>query len=163
MIRRGSPYKQSKYDYIFFCAASTANQKLNRPDGFPVRNDEGLVLIGLSVCWGARDAYYISLQEEQSKGTYTMLANYSFFYIKPIIHPSGLSSSLAPPPLDDDLAVTERLEQVKVCLGGQPAGNKVHDVVAYDIIRVYKRLVLSCGISLEGNCEDPMVRRPEKM
>ncbi|KAF6733844.1 DNA polymerase theta [Oryzias melastigma] len=116
--------------------ASTANQKLNRPDGFPVRNDEGLVLIGLSVCWGARDAYYISLQEEQSK---------------------GLSSSLAPPPLDDDLAVTERLEQVKVCLGGQPAGNKVHDVVAYDIIRVYKRLVLSCGISLEGNCEDPMV------
>ncbi|XP_023812203.2 DNA polymerase theta isoform X3 [Oryzias latipes] len=112
------------------------NLKPNGPDGFPVRNNEGLVLIGLSVCWGARDAYYISLQEEQSK---------------------GLSSSLAPPPLDDDLVVTERLKQVKECLGGQSVDNKVHEVVAYDIIQVYKTLVLSCGISLEGNCEDPKV------
>ncbi len=30
-------------------------------------------------------------------------------------------------------------------------------VVTYDIIQVYKMLVLSCGISLEGNCEDPKV------
>lgn len=81
-----------------------------------------------------------------------------YFYIKPIKYPSGLSSSLAPPPLDDDLVVTERLKQVKECLGGQSVDNKVHEVVAYDIIQVYKTLVLSCGISLEGNCEDPKVR-----
>lgn len=51
------------------CAASAAHQKLNRADGFPVRDSDGLVIIGLSVCWEARDAYYISLQKEQSKGT----------------------------------------------------------------------------------------------
>uniref|UniRef100_A0A3Q2DDF4 DNA polymerase theta n=1 Tax=Cyprinodon variegatus TaxID=28743 RepID=A0A3Q2DDF4_CYPVA len=111
--------------------ASAALQKL---DGFPVRDEEDLTLIGLSVCWGARDAYYISLQQDQS-----------------------LSSSLAPPPLDDALPVSKRLEQVKACLGGQPTGVERPVVSVYDIIKVYKRLVLSCGISLEGNCEDPKV------
>lgn len=53
------------------CAAPAARQKLNRTDGFPVRDSDGLVLIGLSVCWGARDSYYISLQQEQSKGINT--------------------------------------------------------------------------------------------
>lgn len=52
-----------------FCVASAAHQKLHGVDGFPVRDSDGLVLIGLSVCWGARDAYYVSLQQEQSKGT----------------------------------------------------------------------------------------------
>uniref|UniRef100_A0A4W6BJP4 DNA polymerase theta n=1 Tax=Lates calcarifer TaxID=8187 RepID=A0A4W6BJP4_LATCA len=111
-----------------------ARQKLNRTDGFPVRDSDGLVLIGLSVCWGARDSYYISLQQEQS-----------------------LSSSLAPPPLDDDLPVSERLGQVRSCLSRPSAGLRGGVVVTYDIIQVYKTLVLSCGISLAGNCEDPKV------
>ncbi|XP_029000696.1 DNA polymerase theta [Betta splendens] len=100
-------------------------------DGFPVKDSDGLVIIGLSVCWGARDAYYISLQKEQSK---------------------GLSSSLAPPPLDHELPVSERLERVKSRLSSPSAV-----VVTYDIIHVYKTLVLSCGVSLEGKCEDPKV------
>ncbi|XP_026215033.1 DNA polymerase theta isoform X2 [Anabas testudineus] len=115
---------------------SAAHQNPNRADGFPVRDSDGLVIIGLSVCWGARDAYYISLQKEQNK---------------------GLSSSLAPPPLDDDLPVNERLEQVKTCLSRPSAGHRGGVVITYDIIQVYKRLVLGCGISLEGNCEDPKV------
>ncbi|KAA8594854.1 DNA polymerase theta isoform X1 [Etheostoma spectabile] len=116
--------------------ASATNQELHRANGFPVGDSDGLVLIGLSVCWGARDAYYISLQQEQSK---------------------GLSSSLAPPPLDDDLPVSERLRLVKTCLSGPAAGHRGGVVVTYDIIQVYKMLVLSCSISLEGNCEDPKV------
>ncbi|XP_073323446.1 DNA polymerase theta [Pagrus major] len=116
--------------------ASARHQKLQRVDGFPVRDSDGLVLIGLSVCWGARDAYYVSLQQEQSE---------------------GLSSSLAPPPLDDDLPVSERLTQVKTCLSRSSAGHGGGVVVTYDIIQVYKMLVLSCGVSLEGNCEDPKV------
>uniref|UniRef100_A0A3P8TUU5 DNA polymerase theta n=1 Tax=Amphiprion percula TaxID=161767 RepID=A0A3P8TUU5_AMPPE len=113
---------------------SVSAARQNTANGFPVRNSEGLVLIGLSVCWGARDAYYISLEQEQS-----------------------LSSSLAPPPLDEDLPVSERLQQMKSCLIRQSAGRGVHVVVTYDIIQVYKTLVLSCGISLEGDCEDPKV------
>jgi len=76
---------------------------------------------------------------------------------------SGLSASLAPPALDEDLPVNERLEQVKVCLSRQSAGQEVRVVVAYDIIKVYKTLVLSCGISLEGRCEDPKVRKLNHM
>ncbi|XP_028300327.1 DNA polymerase theta isoform X2 [Gouania willdenowi] len=112
------------------------HQKLNTADGFPIRHSDGLVLIGLCVCWGGRDAYYISMQEEQSK---------------------GLSSSLAPPPLDSDLPVSDRLEQLRSCISRHPAGHEPCVVVTYDIIQVYKTLVLSCGLSLEGNCEDPKV------
>ncbi|XP_037326928.2 DNA polymerase theta [Pungitius pungitius] len=111
--------------------ASAAQPKPRGEDGFPVRDSDGLVLIGLSVCWGARDAYYVSLQQEQSK---------------------GLSSSLAPPPLDHNVTVSERLREANGCLTA-PATV----VVAYDIIEVYKRLVLSCGVSLEGSSEDPKV------
>ena len=46
---------------------------------------------------------------------------------------------------------------MKACLNrplvSQPAGV----VITYDIIHVYKTLVLSCGVSLEGSCEDPKV------
>ncbi|XP_010780168.1 DNA polymerase theta-like, partial [Notothenia coriiceps] len=114
--------------------ASAANQRLHRDDGFPIIDRDGQVLIGLSVCWGARDAYYVSLQQEQSK---------------------GLSASLAPPPLDDDLPVSERLQQVKAGLSRTPTAPTGGVVVTWDIIQVYKTLVMSCGISLEGNCEDP--------
>ncbi|XP_029353156.1 DNA polymerase theta [Echeneis naucrates] len=113
-----------------------AHQKLNQTDGFPVRDSDGLVLIGLSVCWGARDAYYISLQQDQSK---------------------GLSLSLAPPPLDDNLPVSKRLERVQACLSRSLRGPKQGAIVTYDIIQVYKTLVLGCGISLKGSCEDPKV------
>uniref|UniRef100_A0A672JB02 DNA polymerase theta n=1 Tax=Salarias fasciatus TaxID=181472 RepID=A0A672JB02_SALFA len=109
-------------------------QKLNTANGFPVRGREDVVLIGLSVCWGARDAYYVSLQEEQS-----------------------LSASLAPPPLDVSLPVSERLQQAKACLSRQSGDGAMRVLVAHDIIQVYKTLVLSCGISLDGNCEDPKV------
>uniref|UniRef100_A0A665WQY9 DNA-directed DNA polymerase n=1 Tax=Echeneis naucrates TaxID=173247 RepID=A0A665WQY9_ECHNA len=111
-----------------------AHQKLNQTDGFPVRDSDGLVLIGLSVCWGARDAYYISLQQDQS-----------------------LSLSLAPPPLDDNLPVSKRLERVQACLSRSLRGPKQGAIVTYDIIQVYKTLVLGCGISLKGSCEDPKV------
>lgn len=144
---------------------SAAHQKLHRVDGFPVRDSDGLVLIGLSVCWGARDAYYISLQQEQSGGKDTHTCMYAQAHSKSVslssaclIYPSGLSSSLAPPPLDDDLPVSERLGQVRTCLSRPSAGHRGSVVATFDIIQVYKTLVLSCGISLDGNCEDPKVR-----
>ncbi|XP_054633899.1 DNA polymerase theta isoform X2 [Dunckerocampus dactyliophorus] len=110
------------------------HQKLHGADGFPVRGSDGSVLIGLSICWGARDAYYISFQREQSQ---------------------GLSLSLAPPALDESLSVGERLEHVKGRLSRPSAKGSV--VVTYDIIQAYKMLVLSCDVSLEENCEDPKV------
>ncbi|KAM9792728.1 DNA polymerase theta [Neosynchiropus ocellatus] len=116
--------------------AAKVRQVLHRADGFPIRSSDGSVLVGLSVCWGARDAYFVSLQEEQSK---------------------GLSSSLAPPALDEDLSVSERLEKVKSCLSRTPSSPADGVVITYDIIKVYKTLILSCGISLEGQCEDPKV------
>lgn len=89
---------------------------------------------------------------------YAQAHSNSVSLVQPVCHPSGLSSSLAPPPLDDDLPVSERLVQVKTCLSQPLASHKRCVVVTYDIIQVYKVLILSCGISLEGNCEDPKVR-----
>lgn len=33
-------------------------------DGFVVKEHGNLVVTGISVCWGEKDAYYLSLQEE---------------------------------------------------------------------------------------------------
>ncbi|XP_072319917.1 DNA polymerase theta [Eucyclogobius newberryi] len=115
---------------------TSAPHEPSHANGFPVRNSEGHVLMGLSVCWGARDAFYISLQREQSQ---------------------GLSSSLAPPALDEALTVSERLEQVKLCLEMASNGSRRRTAIVYDVIEVYKTLILSCGVSVEMNCEDPKV------
>lgn len=56
------------------------------------------------------------------------------------------------------MGVEERLGQVKACLGRSRADRPGRALVSYDIIQVYKLLVLSCGITLEGSCEDPKVR-----
>lgn len=37
-----------------------------RKDGFLLKGYEDLVVIGMSVCWGAKDAYFVSLQQELS-------------------------------------------------------------------------------------------------
>ncbi|XP_055086890.1 DNA polymerase theta [Periophthalmus magnuspinnatus] len=115
---------------------TAAPHKSSLENGFPIRNSEGHVLMGLSVCWGAKDAFYISFQREQGQ---------------------GLSSSLAPPALDEALTVTERLKQVKLCLETISDTSRRSTAIVYDVIEVYKTLVLSCGVSLEMNCEDPKV------
>ncbi|XP_064208196.1 DNA polymerase theta isoform X1 [Anguilla rostrata] len=106
-------------------------------DGFPVKGNEVLILTGMSVCWGGKDAYYVSLLREQ-----------------PI---RDVSASLAPPPLDESLSVEERLKQVQACLRRGNLSPAEGAVVAYDFIQLYKTLLLACGLSLEGNFEDPKV------
>ncbi|EDK97954.1 polymerase (DNA directed), theta, isoform CRA_d, partial [Mus musculus] len=103
--------------------------------GFPVRGCDGAVVVGLAVCWGAKDAYYLSLQKEQKQ--------------------SEISPSLAPPPLDATLTVKERMECLQSCL--QKKSDRERSVVTYDFIQTYKVLLLSCGISLEPSYEDPKV------
>ncbi|XP_074070716.1 DNA polymerase theta isoform X2 [Macrotis lagotis] len=104
-------------------------------DGIPVKGQEDILLVGLAVCWGERDAYYLSLQQEGNH--------------------SEISASLAPPSLDPNLTVNERLWQLQSCL--QQVSVKDHSVIIYNFIQNYKILLLSCGISLTGNFEDPKV------
>ncbi|XP_068926104.1 DNA polymerase theta [Petaurus breviceps papuanus] len=104
-------------------------------DGFPVKGHEDILLVGLAVCWGERDAYYLSLQQEEN--------------------PSEISASLAPPSLDPNLTVNERLWQLQACL--QQDSVKERSVIIYNFIQNYKILLLSCGISLTGSFEDPKV------
>uniref|UniRef100_UPI001EAECB0C DNA polymerase theta-like n=1 Tax=Oncorhynchus gorbuscha TaxID=8017 RepID=UPI001EAECB0C len=104
--------------------------------GLPRCSSGGVVLTGLAVCWGGTDCYYISLLQQQS---------------------TEMSSSLAPPPLAADLPVGERVEQMRACLSKSLADGAGGVVMTYDIIQVYKTLVLSYGISLEGPCEDMKV------
>uniref|UniRef100_A0A4X2K4M7 DNA polymerase theta n=2 Tax=Vombatus ursinus TaxID=29139 RepID=A0A4X2K4M7_VOMUR len=104
-------------------------------DGFPVKGHEDILLVGLAVCWGERDAYYLSLQQEENH--------------------SEISASLAPPSLDPNLTVNERLWQIQACL--QQISMKEGSVIIYNFIQNYKILLLSCGISLAGSFEDPKV------
>ncbi|KAL6029950.1 hypothetical protein STEG23_028878, partial [Scotinomys teguina] len=104
-------------------------------DGFPVHGSDGAVVVGLAVCWGGKDAYYLSLQKEHKH--------------------SEISPSLAPPPLDPTLTVEERMEHLQSCLQNQ--SDQERSVVTYDFIQSYKVLLLSCGVSLEQSYEDPKV------
>ncbi|XP_062391805.1 DNA polymerase theta [Sardina pilchardus] len=108
-----------------------------RKDGFPVKGDEGLVVVGISVCWGGKDAYYISLQQEQTN--------------------TDISASLAPPPLDDKLTAAERQKRIQSCLEKKVLSDDGGVTISYDFLQVYKTLLLACGVSLGGVFEDPKV------
>ncbi|XP_062369010.1 DNA polymerase theta [Cinclus cinclus] len=106
-----------------------------KDDGFPVQGCEDILVVGLAVCWGGKDAYYISLQQIQDQ--------------------TEISLSLAPPPLDQSLSVTERLNHLQLYLQRKP--KKRRSLIMYDFIQHYKTLLMACGISLEGSFEDPKV------
>ncbi|KAG8130153.1 hypothetical protein E2320_016753 [Naja naja] len=80
-----------------FKQGGTYQKILYENDGFPVHACEDLLVVGLAVCWGRKDAYYISLQQNPQNQI-------------------EVSPSLAQPPLDQDLSVAERLQQLKLCL-----------------------------------------------
>lgn len=44
---------------------SSPQETRDEDDGFPVHGSDGIVVTGLAVCWGGKDAYYLSLQKEQ--------------------------------------------------------------------------------------------------
>ncbi|KAJ8266319.1 hypothetical protein GJAV_G00129050 [Gymnothorax javanicus] len=106
-------------------------------DGFPLRGNDHLILTGMSICWGGKDAYYVSLLRDQ-----------------PI---EDVSASLAPPPLDESLSVGERMKQIHTCLKRGSLSQADGTVITYDFIKLYKTLLMTCGLSLEGNFEDPKV------
>ncbi|XP_058272098.1 DNA polymerase theta isoform X2 [Hemibagrus wyckioides] len=115
---------------------ATTPMRTKRKDGFAMKGHENLVVTGLSICWGGKDAYYISLQQE--------LAD------------TDISASLAPPPLDENLAVEERMKNIQTCVTRSTSGAE-GVTVTYDYIQVYKTLVLACGLSIRGVFEDPKV------
>uniref|UniRef100_A0A8C5WQF9 DNA polymerase theta n=1 Tax=Laticauda laticaudata TaxID=8630 RepID=A0A8C5WQF9_LATLA len=117
-----------------FKQGSTYQKILYENDGFPVHACEDLLVVGLAVCWGGKDAYYISLQQNPQNQI--------------------VSPSLAQPPLDQDLSVAERLQQLKLCL---QKSETAFSLVVYDFIQHYKILLKACGISLAGSFEDPKV------
>lgn len=75
----------------------------------------------------------------------------------PNAYSTDISASLAPPPLDEKLAVGERLKLIQSCLGKKVLCDDGGITVAYDFLQVYKTLLLACGISLGGVFEDPKV------
>ncbi|KAK9955417.1 hypothetical protein ABG768_015297 [Culter alburnus] len=110
----------------------TTPMRNKRKDGFLLKGYEDLVVIGMSVCWGAKDAYFVSLQQELSD--------------------TDISASLAPPPLDETLTVEERLKQILCCLEKESSV-----MVTYDFIQLYKTLLLACELAMRGTFEDPKI------
>ncbi|XP_007942078.1 DNA polymerase theta [Orycteropus afer afer] len=118
-----------------FKQVSSLQETNIRDDGFSVKDHDDILVVGLAVCWGGSDAYYFSLQKEQKH--------------------SEISASLAPPSLDPSLTLKDRMWHLQCCL--QKDSDKEHSVIIYDFIQSYKILLLSCGISLQQNHEDPKV------
>ncbi|XP_077977729.1 DNA polymerase theta-like [Glandiceps talaboti] len=106
-------------------------------DGFLV-DGEDLVLTGLSVCWGDKDAYYVSLQSNTTNG--------------------DVDDSMAAPPLDTNLSVTKRLDRIKPILeSSQNKHRQTVTKVLYGAKQQFKILSTSCGVLLSGRCQDPKV------
>uniref|UniRef100_A0A670JQ90 DNA polymerase theta n=1 Tax=Podarcis muralis TaxID=64176 RepID=A0A670JQ90_PODMU len=124
----GAKFKQGEF--------APWNQEIQyEGDGFPVTACEDLLVVGLAVCWGGKDAYYISLQQKSQEQT-------------------EISASLEPPPLDQNLAAAERLQHLQLHLQDS---KRAFSLAVYDFIQHYKILLKACGISLAGCYEDPKV------
>ncbi|XP_073523632.1 DNA polymerase theta-like isoform X2 [Phyllobates terribilis] len=112
---------------------SPQQEQAKEDDGLSIPGWDDVLLVGLAVCWGGKDAYYLSLQRQQDC--------------------SDISSSLAPPPLDQNLSVSERLLSLQPTLQQK----RPPEVIMYNFIEQYKALVLSCGASITGHFQDPKV------
>lgn len=51
--------------------------RTKRKDGFAIKGHENLIVTGLAVSWGGKEAYYISLQQELTDTGTT----YTFFLL----------------------------------------------------------------------------------
>ncbi|XP_018430571.1 PREDICTED: DNA polymerase theta-like, partial [Nanorana parkeri] len=105
-----------------------------KEDGLPIQGWDDVLLVGVAVCWGGKDAYYLSLQREQDQ--------------------SDISASLAPPPLDQNLSVKDRLWHLQSTLQLKEAQRAI---MVYNFIEQYKALVLGCQASITGHFQDPKV------
>ncbi|KAM4700701.1 DNA polymerase theta [Discoglossus pictus] len=108
-----------------------------KEDGLPIRGCADILVVGLAVCWGGKDAYYLSLQKEQDE--------------------SDVSPSLVPPPLDQNLSVKDRLWHLQSVLQQTRGMDSQHTIMVYNFMEHYKALLLSCKVSLTGRFEDPKV------
>ncbi|XP_040195123.1 DNA polymerase theta isoform X2 [Rana temporaria] len=117
-----------------FKPAQSSRQIPAKEDGLPIQGWDDVLLVGVAVCWGGKDAYYLSLQREQDQ--------------------SDISASLAPPPLDQNLSVKDRLWHVQSTLQQKEAQRTV---IMYNFIEQYKALVLGCHASVTGHFQDPKV------
>ncbi|XP_072178198.1 DNA polymerase theta-like [Diadema setosum] len=110
------------------------------PDGFPIE-DLGLLVTGIAVCWGGKDAYFISFQER--------------------IPEADPNDSLAQPTIAPGLPLRERLGQVRHVMEigkiGRGARAQRQCKVVFGAKLQYKLLSRSCGCLLGGSLEDPKV------
>nr|XP_033798472.1 DNA polymerase theta isoform X2 [Geotrypetes seraphini] len=111
-----------------------------KDDGFPIKGCEDILVVGLAVCWGGKDAYYISLQQEEDQTAAL-----------------SITASLAPPPVDQTLSVTERLSHLRSCLQEELETARNRTVLMYSFIEHYKTLLLGCDVSLTAKFADPKV------
>lgn len=52
---------------MYFTGSSTLQNLQHNDDGFRISACEEILVVGLAVCWGGKDAYYISLQQKNEE------------------------------------------------------------------------------------------------
>lgn len=59
--------------------------RTKRKDGFVIKGHGNLIVTGLAISWGGKDAYYISLQQELTdagtKFTFSLKKKYFTFFV----------------------------------------------------------------------------------
>ncbi|KAG8431910.1 hypothetical protein GDO86_019389 [Hymenochirus boettgeri] len=120
-----------------FRQVRSPQRPLVKEDGLPIKGHGDVLLVGLAVCWGGKDTYYLSLQKEQDQ--------------------SEICSSLAPPPLDPNLSVKDRLWHAQSTLQQIHTEDGQRSIIMYNFIEQFKVLLLSCQVSVTGHFEDPQV------
>ncbi|XP_048577953.1 DNA polymerase theta isoform X3 [Nematostella vectensis] len=117
----------------------------SRFDNGPVlrRTSKGLdiegtdeVVVGLAVCWGSTDSYFMSLMDPDSDETF------------------GTPRSSGPA-VATDLSVKYRVDAIKSVL--ESKGKRSGIKICFDYIQQCKALCQGCGITVSGECEDPKV------
>ncbi|CAE1304794.1 POLQ [Acanthosepion pharaonis] len=103
-------------------------------DGLKVE-EEGLLVVGIAICWNYRDSYYLSFKETNPA--------------------DNLDDSLAPPTLDPGISIADRLHAVRQTLMSHNDDKRT--IVGFDVKSLYRVLAHICSVAPRCHFEDPKI------
>ncbi|MEJ1283198.1 polymerase (DNA directed) theta [Cricetulus griseus] len=120
-------------------------------DGFPVHGSDGVIVVGLAVCWGGRDAYYLSLQKEQKHSDIFCKVEMPSQYCLALLELNGIGFSTAECESQKHImqAKLDAIETQAYQLAGHSFSFTSADDIAQDVLNKLKALHPLPGLILE--------------
>ncbi|CAG2241135.1 POLQ [Mytilus edulis] len=111
-------------------------EKIDKNEGFAVDGTD-LIIVGLAVCWGNRDSYYISFKDEDTE--------------------KCQDDSLAPAPSDESITTEVKLKVIQSVMEKAMYRGKAKSLMMFDSKSQYTTLVRGCGLIPAGKIQDPKI------